>query len=503
MQDAVTIAMPRPGASEASVEEDPWGEDQDATPARPATDGAAWRIGSWLVPGLLMGALSVVGAGAPGLWMDELATWGMATSSWRENWSIVHWTDVTDAPYYLLMRAWAELFGTSDLALRAPSMLAMTAAAAVIGALGARLFAPRTGLVAGVIFALLPTSTRYAQEARPYALTLLAAALATLLLVLATDQAGFWRFAAYGASASIVGLSHVVALLLLAGHGWAVFAFRRKVAGRWLVAAFIGALPAAGLLWLGERHAAAMTRIPDLSLFTATPKELFGATALSVVLVVLALFSLPLRYAAGIYTAWAVVPPLMLLLIAQATPIWLPQSLLFTLPAWATLGAAALCRARAGWGAGMLVVIALIGLPVQVAFREPDGHRQATRQLAEIIEAGMRPGDGVVYGSADAEWVGRATVAHYLPADRRPKDLLATGPQRNDSQLLTAECTDVAKCLGDTSRLWVVRLGEQKDPIRATGAQKERLLRTRYRVAQVWQQTGLTLALLVADRARA
>jgi mannosyltransferase len=452
-----------------------------------------------------MGVLSVVGAGAPGLWMDELATWRMATSSWREDWSIVPWFDVTTAPYYLLMRGWAELFGTSDLALRAPSMLAMTAAAAVVGALGARLFAPRTGLVAGVIFALLPTSTRYAQEARPYALTLLTAVLATLLLVLATDRPSFWSFVAYGASASILGLTHVVALLLLAGHGWAVFAFRRKVAGRWLVAASVGALPAVGLLWLGEGHAAQLTRIPDLSLqvFTATPKELFGVTALSVVLLALALFSLPLRYSAGIYTAWAVVPPVMLLLIAKATPIWLPQSLLFTLPAWATLAAAALCRARAWWGAGMLAVIALIGLPVQVAFREPDGHRQATYQLAEIIEGGMRPGDGVVYGSADADWVGRGTVAHYLPADRRPTDVFATGSERTDRQLLTAECTDVAKCLGNTRRLWVIRPGEQKDPIHAIGDQKERLLRTRYQVTQVWQLTGVTLALLVAKQASA
>jgi mannosyltransferase len=72
MSEAVTIAMPRPGASEASVVEDPWGEDLAATPGPAANDGAAWRIAPWLVPGLLMGALSVVGAGAPGLSMRDL-----------------------------------------------------------------------------------------------------------------------------------------------------------------------------------------------------------------------------------------------------------------------------------------------------------------------------------------------------------------------------------------------------------------------------------------------
>src|SRR5258705_7910239 len=301
MIDAETIPMPGRRAAEASVE-DPWGEGPVATPA---TDGLRWPFASWLVPGLLMGAFSVVGAGAPGLWMDELTTWNMATSSWRADWSIVRWVDASTAPYNLLMRAWAGFFGTSDLALRAPSMLAMTIAAALVGALGARLLASRTGLFAGVIFALLPTSTRYAQEAQPYALTLLAAVLATFFLVLTIDRPTVWRFAAYGASVALVGLFHVVALLLLAGHGWAVFAFRRNMAGRWLVTSCVGLLPAAGLLWLGGGHVAQFTRIPEISLqaLTATPKELFGAAAPGVVLLALVPFSLPLRYSCPIYTA--------------------------------------------------------------------------------------------------------------------------------------------------------------------------------------------------------
>ena len=139
MKDAETIVMPRIGASGV---EDPWGEEPGASHERPATGDLRWRIVPWLAPGLLMGALGVLGAGAPGLWTDELATWGLATSSWRENWSSARWPEITSAPYHLLMRAWAEVFGTSDLALRAPSMLAMTATAALVGALGSRLFTP-------------------------------------------------------------------------------------------------------------------------------------------------------------------------------------------------------------------------------------------------------------------------------------------------------------------------------------------------------------------------
>ncbi|SCG76876.1 glycosyltransferase family 39 protein [Micromonospora inositola] len=503
MMDAETMALPQLGPAEVSVE-DPWGEDQGDESVSPATDAQRWRVAASLVPALLMGVLGAVRAGAPGLRTEELVTWGRAASSWRDNWSMLRSGDVAVGPYHLLMRAWAAVFGTSDLALRVPSILAMTAAAALVGALAARLFAPGTGVLAGVVFALLPTSARYAQEAQPYAFTLLAAVLATSLLVTAIDRPKFWRFAGYGGAVVVLGLCNVVALLLLVGHGWAMFAFRRTVVVRWLVAASVGALPVAALLWFATRHGAQLAPAsnPSLTVLAATPRELFGVTALGAVLLMLALFSLPLRHNAAIYTAWAVVPPLVLLLIAQATPIWLPQCLLFTLPAWATLGAVALARAGARWSVGVLAAIALIVAPAQVVLREPDGHQQATRQLVEIIGPRLQPGDGVVYSSSDAGGgrVGRNVVAHYLPADRRPKDVLATGPDRVDGRLPVPECADVARCLQGTRRLWVVRLGEQPDPVRAIGGAKEQLLRTRYRVAQVWRPTGLTLALLVDER---
>lgn len=501
MTDADTIVLPRIGAAEVAVE-DPWGEEHRHVEYRPAGDGRWSRTAAWLAPGLLMGALGLVRVRAPGFSTDELATWGMATSTWRQNLALLRGGEASaGALYHLMIRAWAALFGASDMSLRVPAILAMAAAAASVGWLASRMFTPRTGLFAGLIFALLPTSTRYAQEAGPYALTALAAVLSTFLLVRAVQRPGLWRLAGYGAAVAALGLLHVVALLLLAAHGWAVLAIRRRVAGWWLVAASAGAFPAVLLFWLGARHSIRFMRAPGdlLHLLTAAPRGLFGVTALGLVLLALALFSLPLRYPAGVYTAWAVVPPLALLLSTQVESVPLPQGLVFTLPAWATLGAVALGRIRARWGMVVLVAIALVGLPVQEAFREADGHRQATRQLAAIIAARARPGDGVIYGSAEQQggWAGRDAVAHYLPAHRRPKDVLTTRPQRTDGHLLAAECADVAKCLGRTGRLWVVRIGEQRDPIQGIGQAKEQVLRTKYQVTQVWYPKRLTLALLV------
>ncbi|MFE9955224.1 glycosyltransferase family 39 protein [Micromonospora sp. NPDC005299] len=486
MMDADTMVLPRLGPGEIRVE-DPWGEDR-AVGYRPGAhhppaDTSRWRLAAWLLPALLTGALGVVGAGTPGLRLAELATWRAATSPWPDG---LPGGDVTLVPYHLLMRAWAAAFGASDLALRVPSLLAVAAAAALVGALAARMFAPGTGVLAGVIFALLPSVTRYAQEAQPHALALFAAVLATWLLLPALDRPSLRRLAPYAGAVALLGLCHAVALLLLVGHGWVVLAFRRGVAGRWLAAAFLGVLPAAALLWSGVRAGGqvAPAARPDVAALAATPRELFGVAALGAVLLGLALFSLPLRHAAAVCTAWAVLPPLGLLLLAQVTPVWSPSSLLFTLPAWATLAAAALSRVRARCWVVVLAALALIGAPAQAAVRAPDGHGQATREVAEIVGVRRLPGDGVVYGDADA----RTVVARYLPAERRPTDLLAAAPH------------GCAGCLWGVRRLWVIRPGERTDPVPPVGGATERLLRTGYQVAQVWHPTGFTLALLVDER---
>ncbi len=340
MTDADTIVLPRLGSPEAI--EDPWGEGHGETSSEPPSDTRWLRLAAWLVPALLMGAFGVAGAAPPGLHMEKLATWGGGASSWRDTWSMLRWEDA--APYHLLGRAWMELIGTSELALRGPCVLAMATAAALVGATAARMFTPGTGVLAGVIFALLPTTVRYAQEAQPYALTLLAAVLATWLLQSAVDRPGPWRLVLYAAAVGLLGLCNVIALLLLVGHGWAVLAFRREVALRWLAAAVVGVLPAAGLLWHATQQGTRLAQAssPSLTGLAAMPGQLFGVAALGAVLLALALFSLPLRYPAAVFTAGAVVPLLVLLLVAQATPIWPAELLHFTLPAWATLGGAGL-----------------------------------------------------------------------------------------------------------------------------------------------------------------
>jgi mannosyltransferase len=354
-------------------------------------------------------------------------------------------------------------------------------------------------MIAGLIFALLPSSSRFAQEARTYALTTFVAVLATYLLVSALRRPRLLRYLGYLTAVWLLGVLHPIALLLLIAHGWVVFAHYRRQTVAWLVAAFVGALPALALLWLGSRQKSQVSWIPrpTANSLIEFPRDLVGAAAAGMLLIALALFSMPLRRPTAVFTAWAVLPLAGLFAAAQVTPIFLPRYLLFTLPAWALLAAAALGRGRGVWALLAVVAVGLLGVPEQVAIRSGDGHGEGGRQMAGIIARHEQPGDGMIYGMSDpgGNWVGRDSIAHYVPAALRPTDVLMTRPERTGGQLAASECADVAECLGSTTRVWVIRLGYHADAFAGLDGQKEQVLRRQYKITNTWHLKGLTLAL--------
>ncbi|MFI7303451.1 glycosyltransferase family 39 protein [Micromonospora aurantiaca] len=172
----------------------------------------------WVVPGLLTLAVTLTGIGHAQPWRDELATWSAATRPVPDLVRMTRTIDAATGPYYLLMHGWTALAGTSPTALRLPSAFAMAVAAALTGRLGAVLVGRRAGLLAGLLFAVLPVTSRYGQEARPYALATLLAVLATLLLVEALRRPTWRRWAGYALAVAALALLHLIALTLLAAH---------------------------------------------------------------------------------------------------------------------------------------------------------------------------------------------------------------------------------------------------------------------------------------------
>jgi mannosyltransferase len=511
--DAPTVVLPRPAPVDAARGVDGWQVSSDMPePPRvaPADRSDAERQRAltelaWLLPTLLVLSIGLIRVGWPALWADELATWGMVTAPWSQTRQVLQHTDATLGAYYAIMHLWVSLLGASDVMLRLPSVLAMAASAGLTARLGTRLATPRVGLLSGLLFAVLPTTSRYAQEARPYALVVLVAVLCSLALVRVLDRPRVGRLLAYALATALLGLLHAIALLLIPAHALVVLAVRRSVMPRWLVAAGVGMLPVLPVLYLASRQTAQVAWIgpPTSSSLTAYPAMLLGSAVGAGMILALAMYAVSTRHPAVLYTSWAVVPVVGLFAASQLTALWLPRYLLFTTPAWALLAGTALGRTRLVRGATAVALVAAVGVTAQMSVRKPDGHLQATREAAALIAAQMKPGDAIVYSSNDSgatvygtsDRVGRDLVAHYIPADRRPADVLQVVPQRTSGRVSAVECTNVASCLRKVQRIWVLRLGHQSDPLQDLGGTKGAVFRSRYYVSRVWYPQNLTVAL--------
>ncbi|WP_435817585.1 glycosyltransferase family 39 protein [Micromonospora sediminicola] len=334
----------------------------------------------WVVPGLLTLGITLVGIGHAQPWRDELATWSAATRPLPDLLRLTRVIDAATGPYYALMHGWTALVGTSPTALRLPSALAMAAAAALTARLGARLVGDRAGLLAGLLFAVLPATSRYGQEARPYALATLLAVLATLLLVDALRRPAWGRWAGYALAVAALALVHLIALTLLAAHAVVVLltAARgpatvvdppdrsrperfaagpdrdargapvsgRRLLARWLLAlvpAVVLVTPLA-LVARGQRGRQLdwvdPARLPDLA---ALPGGLAQSGVVGGFLLALAALGAVRLGRRALLPAAAVLLPVLLLFAAgTVVPLWVTRYLVFTVPFACLLAGAAL-----------------------------------------------------------------------------------------------------------------------------------------------------------------
>lgn len=196
--------------------------------ARPASDVATPRQATvrrsrlayltWAAPVAVTAALGLFQIGGPQLWRDEFATWSAASRSLPQLWAMLHNTDAVLGIYYFGLHFWMAIFGDSPTAMRLPSVVAMVIAAGLVGLIGRRLAGHTAGLAGGLVFALIPSVSRYAQEARPYAFATLFAALATLLFLRAMERPRWSRWAIYAVVLAAAGTANLIALSVIAGH---------------------------------------------------------------------------------------------------------------------------------------------------------------------------------------------------------------------------------------------------------------------------------------------
>ncbi|MFF7053982.1 glycosyltransferase family 39 protein [Streptomyces griseorubiginosus] len=522
-----------PGGQDTYAPEPTAPEPVDPQPPtdEPAAEEPAARKGGrlaaavvFLVPTALALALILHGIGDRELWRDEHATWWAATLSFHDLSLLIRSIDVVFTPYYVLMHLWIAVAGDSPTAMRIPGAVAMAASAGLLALLGRRLFTPQAGLLAGLAFAVVPTTTRYGQEIRPYAFAVAAVLLSTLLLARALDKPSFKVWVAYTLSVPMIGWSHLASMAVLGAHLVMILIARRsgdKIVG-WAFAAactlglcFVIPMAVSGSGQSGQ-IAWNNPTVKDLLDF---PKNLFGTWAVAVP--VMALGALGLFFAgrrALPLAVWIVLPPVATYATAAQLHLFLPRYLLFTAPAWVLLAAVAVVRiagpvagAKAGTGAAVrrgfgwvLVAAAVAGLAFQAlpgiretrhnALGEPD-----FRGAAQLIEAGQKKGDGIVFSGVMSE---RRAMDYELRDDAgRPRDSLMYRTPQQLGSFGALECPDAARCLARADRLWLVSTTLDGQPFSGMPKTTAKAIQKSFKVVRTKKLSYLQLVLLERTRA--
>jgi mannosyltransferase len=513
----------------------------DNRSARTATSTARMRA---LLPavicGILMFAVSLIRAGRPRLSWDEVTTADVASRTPAEIWHLMQNVDGVFGPYYTLMHYWTALFGDSEIQLRMPSILAMAGAVALAAELGRRLFGPAVGTVAGLILVILPNTSRYAGEARPYAFACFFSVLAVLLLLRALEKGGRSRWLGYGLAVLLLGTSHVVALTTLAAHAvWvAVHLGQRRTGqdgtGSWRPAA-AWAVTVAGVLvllaplvYLGtQQQDTQLHWVPPITLrgIGAMPGQIVGSAAaawLLIGLVLLAVFrtgtpvpphsSRQAGTRAGFWradrvrtlapiTVLALAPLAGLAVVSLFSPMWVARYLLVVLAPTAVLAAITLVGDRFRWRSlaavrtlGALLLLACVVVPAQREIRTPTAKNGPDyRGIAQLVAERQQAGDVIVYQPRNRAL--RAGMDYYL---RRlpgvPRDVLLRRPAAEAGRLAADEYPADAARVAGAPGIWVVAATRKPDPATVVGGLRP-LLNSDYQRVGVWQLKSASVAL--------
>jgi mannosyltransferase len=186
------------------------------------------------------------------VWFDEAYSVLLARQSTDQ---LLYLTSLDAHPplYYLVLQAWAAMFGFGDAALRSLSVLAMGGGVVMAGLLLRRMFGVRIAFMAIPFVVFAPMLLRYGFEIRAYALAGLIGIVATYVLVVALKAKRRNQWLLYTLYAILVAAGtltlYYLVLLWLAHLVWLLWLARREKQSIWK-APWLVALAGSVLLFL-------------------------------------------------------------------------------------------------------------------------------------------------------------------------------------------------------------------------------------------------------------
>jgi hypothetical protein len=323
--------------------------------------------------------------------------------------------------YFLLMHVWIRFAGTSEFALRFPSVVGATITLPLLYVLARALMSRETGLWAALLGAISPFLLWYAQEARMYSwLVVLSLASVRALLPLLEDRPRPRDYLIFVGVTLALLYTHYAGFLLL-GFEAVIYVIlrlrtRRREALIALAIVVVALIPLAPFVWRTLQVEAFSFTYRPLSAILREASSSFSLGpsrsavqplwSLSPFLLLLAVGALMLDVAHR-RRAWMIgLGYLALPILAQYALSFVkanymnPRHLMAVAPAWELLIAQGLTTLRRRWWPALLIVLAsVLFLSVRAnceIFTSHEFWKDDIRGAVRYIKARARPGDAIV-----------------------------------------------------------------------------------------------------------
>ncbi len=281
------------------------------------------------------------------LWLDETHSFFVIKAGFRQIMPRMGWPTVPVYPYILWLST--KVLGTSEVALRIPSILAMLGAVYLLYRAARELFDHDVAIIAAIVFCLHPVVIFAAIDVRPYAFAALAINASILALVQLRHNDSNWMAALFGLLAASIAHFQFLFTVILPAFAICFFAIKtddRKTLWRQACIAFaafvLAFLPVVSVLkvMFQTRGTHVFARYPTLAPLVLT----FTIGTLVLVLALTLLIALVKRrldvrshFKDGqgvLCVSLGVVPILILFGISRATSIqvFVPRYLLVAVP---------------------------------------------------------------------------------------------------------------------------------------------------------------------------
>jgi uncharacterized membrane protein len=360
------------------------------------------------------------------LWTDELFSRYYADLfSLKYLWTTGLFHEDSPPLYYMVVKGWMGLFGTSEAAIRSLSLVASVLTLPLIYLLGKELFDARRGVFGMLVFAMSPMQIGFAQEARTYALLLIPVGM-TLLAVaqLLRGDARARVLFLYGIGAILALYCHATAVFFITACNAIVITAivadrgndRRAPLVRWIITnAVVGLVTApelmaivtmsrsgSGIEWIPPfRPADVIRALSPVIVGSSTPNRFPGAELSLFLLVCLAGAILASRLARRAWLVLVAIPAVFIALIAVASlyhPIFIARVFSWLGIPLALLIAHALATASRFRTA--LIVVAAVACLTGLSYQFAEAHNEPWRDLLDQLGPQLARADQVVLAPA-------------------------------------------------------------------------------------------------------